>query len=351
MNNSAHNQGYITAQGDLVLGENPSPDWLWVPSAQLTIMTVFVPGKTRSQWMEALPFAVEEQIAQPIEEVHLVPFHRQADGQVTLAVVAKSQMSQWLELLKHQGLAQAQLVPDCFAVVWNAQENQWLIAEAFTRPGDTLIRTGAYSGMSVPQSLLDTTKQLYSPQVEIKNGTLEVLPKAQVRTLSLRTGEYAAKKQSSGQLKRWVWPLGLLATLLILSVAKSWWEVNRIEQQVASYQQQTENLFKQLFPQTQRIVNVRVQTQSFLKTAEQQSDQVGPAQLLKRIESAVLANKTIKPGRADWQNGQLSLQLTAPNTDALEKLVKAVESQAKVRLQIRNVSAEQAEGVIYVSAK
>lgn len=353
MTNSAKNQGYITAQGELVLPQSQTPSWVWVPTGQLNILTLFVPGKSRGQWMGALPYAVEEHIAQPLEDVHLVPLNRQANGEVTLAVVANVQMQKWLEALKQHGLETTQLVPDCFAVAWNAQDNQWLIADSFTRPGDKLIRTGEYSGMSLAQALVEPTLALATTdsQINLQNAALVEPANLQVRGFGLRTGGYAAKKQSRGNLKYWRWPLVLLIGLMVLSVTKSWWQVNRLEQQVQAYQQQTEKLFKQLFPETKRIVNVRVQTQSFLKTAQQQSEQTGPAQLLKILESQILANTAIKPGRADWQNGQLSLQLIAPNTEALEKLVKALDGQAKLRLQIRNVSAEQAEGVIHVSAK
>lgn len=353
MTNSAKNQGYITAQGDLVLPLTQTPNWVWVPTGQLNILTLFVPGKTRGQWLEALPYAVEEQIAQPIEDVHLVPLNRQANGDVTLAVVAKTQMAKWLDNLKQHGLQMAQLVPDCFAVDWHAKDHQWLVADSFTRPGDKLIRNGDFCGMSLAQDLVEPTLALANGESDItlQTGSWVDVANLSIRGLGLRTGDYAAKKQSHASLKYWRWPVLLLVGLLVLSVVKSWWQVNRIEQQVQTYQQQTDNLFKQLFPEISRIVNVRVQTQSFLKSAEQQSEQTGPATLLKLVEPHLLANQTIKPGRTDWQNGQLSMQLAAPNTDALDKLVKALEGQAKVRLQIRNVSSEQAEGVIYVSAE
>ena len=352
MNSFWRQQPYFDQQGKLHIAPalTPAPRYAWVPTHQVTILTLFVPGKTRNQWLDALPYAVEELLAQPIEDMHLVPYQRDKDGQVTLVAVAKSQMQAWLSELDAHQLPHLQLIPDCFALGW--AETLWHRAEA-AYPNYTLVRTGRFTGFAVADSLLASTLELAEQTHESITATqLIALPLAEERTFGLRQGKFALVSQQGAQnLKMWRWPLVMSLLLVGVILGQSLWQTHQINQQITVYQQQTEALFRGLFPDVQRIVNIRVQTQTYLDQAQSAQSVNGPAALLISLEQVLANHAGLTPKRLDWQNKRLSVVLHASNTEQLETITQQLGQQHQARLQIQTVTSEQAEGVIHVSAE
>ncbi|MEA3405621.1 MAG: type II secretion system protein GspL, partial [Pseudomonadota bacterium] len=89
---------------------------VWVPTEQVSLMQQFVPGKRKQDWMTALPFALEESLSEPVEGLHFVALNRDAEGLVSVAIVSKERMQDWVDQLQSFGLAHALLVADCFQV-------------------------------------------------------------------------------------------------------------------------------------------------------------------------------------------------------------------------------------------
>ena len=87
---------------------------VWVPTEQVTLMSQFVPGKRKQDWMTALPYSLEESLAEPVENLHFVALNRDSTGLASVAVISKVRMQQWVEQLQMMGLGHVQLVADCF---------------------------------------------------------------------------------------------------------------------------------------------------------------------------------------------------------------------------------------------
>lgn len=343
------NQPYFDDQGQLHQLDALELDFVWVPTQQVNILTLFVPGKRRSQWQAALPYAIEELIAEPLESVHLVPLQRDDDGQVTVAVVSKVRMQNWLNSLQQAGITKAQLVADCFALP--VPTTDWFSALSFTTPDWICVRSGIYSGLALPIALLDSIKELVGSKIEARSNDYQVLDKDFLHRLGLRSGEFALEGQTPDVLKNWLWPSLLAGLVVMLLFAHASWKTAQLEQQALIYQQQTTQLFKTLFPHVQRVVNIQVQTQTYLKQSVAAGANQGPAKILDVIEPLLSAHKSIKAGSADWQNGQLNLRVTAPNPQGLEQLVNDLTPQLAISLQIQQVSADKVEGVLHVRPK
>lgn len=100
---------------------------------------------------EALPFAIEEHIAEPLDRVHIALGTETAPGVWLAAVVSHELMTQWCDYLVEAGLDRARLVPDVLALPV-PEAGSWSVGLAGER---AMVRADDGSGFAVPLALLD----------------------------------------------------------------------------------------------------------------------------------------------------------------------------------------------------
>jgi len=92
------------------------PATVLVPTEDVLLIAIDLPVASASQRRAALPFAVEDRIAEPLDEVHIVL--GPALGPVTwlAAVVRHTVMTEWVATLAAAGLGHARIVPDALVL-------------------------------------------------------------------------------------------------------------------------------------------------------------------------------------------------------------------------------------------
>ncbi len=155
---------------------------------------------------EALPFAIEEYIAAPLDKVHIALGAETAPGVWLAGVVDHGLMAQWLMRLAEAGLERARLVPDAMALPVPGA-GSWSVDLAGDR---ALVRADDGSGFAVPLALLEPAWRAAGepaciaygdplpPQFAAAQAAFESQPLA-VRLLApaidLRQGRYAAPRR------------------------------------------------------------------------------------------------------------------------------------------------------------
>lgn len=350
---------------------------VWVPTEQVYLTSQFVPGKRQQDWHKALPFALEEQLSESIEALHIVPLNRDEESVVSAAVVSKNSMSAWVDQLELNGLSQAALLPDCFRLPEpqtvaspnsEGDENSKPVTEwscfQTQNPDRMLVRQSAWLGFAGPSSVYETSLVLANQQAQVQSQMHDALSpgcelqnarsfKQACQRLNLRQNGYLPKNQSQALLKRWLWPLILLVFVFGVHLFNTYQETQHAKQQAAIYQAQTEALFKQRFPEVKRLINVRTQTKNQLaKNIGSSASELGsPLETLLQIEQALKAFKEVRVIEVEWQSKKrLSFTLQAPQLAMLETLTQTLQQTQTVELKMNQVSATQVEGVLYVDA-
>jgi general secretion pathway protein L len=93
-----------------------------VPSERVLLTSASVPSRKARQIVQALPFVIEEQLAGSVEKMHLAMGDRSESGEITVAVVEREIMEQWLELLAEAGLDALIMVPEALCVAGRRSE-------------------------------------------------------------------------------------------------------------------------------------------------------------------------------------------------------------------------------------
>ena len=336
---------------------------VWVPSASVLLTEVFVPGKRKSDWMAALPYALEESLSEPVEQFHFVAFHKSKDDRVSVAIVPHQKMTHWVDTLESLGLGHAQLLPECFRVPFKGnvseEEATWFVIQ---EQAQYHVRTGEYSGFSADKNGLELFKKVAEQEGgEISIVTLnasELLDSqaSSVAHLTLRTEEYQAHSKGLMYWRNWRWPAFWVLLLLVASLLFTWQKTQRLAEQTQQYKAETERLFKTLFPDVKRIVNIKMQTQTRLNAVsgnQNQSDSL--VMLLKEIEPLFLADPNVNINAIQWrtdsQGGQLQVSVEAAQTSQLQMIVTMSQKKVpsiKVELELKNVTPSLVEGVFHV---
>jgi general secretion pathway protein L len=83
-----------------------------VPATEVLRAAVDIPIKGGARLRAALPFALEEQLADDVENLHFAAGERRESGLLPVSVVAREQMLGWLLALNNAGIAASKMIPE-----------------------------------------------------------------------------------------------------------------------------------------------------------------------------------------------------------------------------------------------
>ena len=221
----------------IVDGEGPAT--ILVPSESVRLLAVDLPLSSGRKRREALPFAIEDQIADSPDAVHLALGEEVSAKRYLVGVVAHDRMAAWVEQAQAAGLGHAAMVPDALTVPV-PPEGSWAIEVTGER---ALVRSADATGFALPLAMLETAWERAGRPATIRYGA--PLPDAMAGdeapgdiaallsppALDLRQGDYARRVSASGnhfgRRLAWIVGIGALAhagiatadTILLQSIA------------------------------------------------------------------------------------------------------------------------------------
>nr|WP_232847127.1 type II secretion system protein GspL [Shewanella nanhaiensis] len=316
-----------------------------VPSSAITLTSVELPEKGQRQAIQALPFMLEESLAENVDELHFVPGPR-TDGELSVAVVAHQQMQDWLSWLHEAGLKVKNVVPDCLALPLD--ECQWA-AIKFNQ--EYLVRTGEGSGVSLTQDWLDTLLPRLLPEgqetpvtvaghselafagADIKPQALElpmlVLAKGILSApLNLLSGVYTPKREYGKNLLLWRNVAIVIAVALVLGLVNKGLNIHQMNTEQARLKAESEAIYKRAVPGSSRIVNLRSQMEKQLRSMQGGSGGSEFFTMLQGLEPAFTQVPELKPTtlRFDSVRNELRMQVIAKSYAQVEQFKTIVSA-------------------------
>lgn len=346
-----------------------------VPAASMMLTDITVPEKGQRQALKALPFMLEESIAANIDEMHFVVGPRSGD-KLSVVAVAHEQMQHWLGWLSDAGIKAKRLVPDCLALP--LEQCRWAAMEY----GEELIlRTGEGTGVSLPQSwqamavpvlvkgqlspddTLGLSVAVYSdgvslPGVEQHSQPLElpmlVLAKGILNApVNLLTGIYKPRREYSKQLLLWRNSAIICVVALILALVNKGLDIRQLNQATAELNLQSENIFRSVSPNTQRIVNLRSQMSAELNGLQGQGSGAAFFQMLSGLQHAFKQIPDLKPNslRFEANRNELRMQITAKSYAQIEQFKDLVAKDFQIDTGAMNSSEDLVTSTVTVRSK
>lgn len=314
-----------------------------VPACDVVLKTVPLPGKPNRQLLQALPFMLEEDQAEDIEQLLLLQGQTlQQEGQYSqqVAVVRRAMLEQWLDWLQQAGFSVQRMVPDALLLpdaelpVAIEVSSQWLLKQ-----GPWQVSCIDASWWPDYLALLELPLLLsYSPWPEAVLQQHQLAPaelplallarQLSSQPFTLLQGEYAPKKPQNKYWQQWRLSLSLgaaMVVLYLLSVGLESWQYQRQAEQARAT---TTELYKSKYP-NERIVNLKRQVERKL-AANGGGD---PNQSLVGLLSQLQPLLAQQPGlsldnlRYDSKKSELRFQATADGFQSFEQLKTQLQQQ------------------------
>ncbi|MEH3040190.1 MAG: type II secretion system protein GspL [Sphingomonas paucimobilis] len=213
---------WAVAGGEAILVDRAvAATTLLVPSESVLLLSVDLPLPNRAKRLAALPFAIEDRIADPLDAVHLALGDAVGDKRYLVAVVRHGVMAEWIAAAEAAGIAGAAFVPD--ALVLPVPVEGWSVALS---EGRALVRAADGIGFALPLAMLVAAWEAAGrpkvaasgdplPEAMAGDGAAFPLPPLADRVaaapIDLRQGAYARRRTA--------WPSTTRKVSMILGLA------------------------------------------------------------------------------------------------------------------------------------
>ena len=293
---------------------------LLVPAEWVTLTTADIPSQQAKHILKALPFALEEQLATDIDDLHFALGDRKKGEPIPVAVVDRDKMDHWLAECEAAEIFPDNVIPDSLALFAGEEHRLALLLDG----GRALLRLGKYSGLAVPDSqlsivldsVLNRTEEVEASDDDDEDNDLELantpamdlyvgmsqpdgglslgvlesdlssgefgkavdcqtieLPHSvtsalaaqlidhqfEKNAINLLQGDFKVQKKRGGISLRWQPLAATLAVFIIAQLGMMIGQTNYYEAQAQAKDQEARKLFKKHFPDVKRIRDVRRQ--------------------------------------------------------------------------------------------
>ncbi|WP_159084262.1 type II secretion system protein GspL [Saccharobesus litoralis] len=346
---------------------------VFVPGNAIITKQVLMPPKAGRQFIQALPFTLEDELAQDVDELFFATGSKVSKaGQTYLnvAICSKQQMDNWLAWLDAAELVATKLIPDYLALPVKDGE-----ISALQLGDEWLIRASAFRGFEVTGSALQDWLDLlpkpesataekqaesdsgadteaeetethtdevaqpvlahYSPlPAELTTEGYQVKEKAfdlplqvlvqgvDAGCLNMRQGIYQLKKQTWKFLSAWRNVAILAGVLFLIHMGGQVSKIYQLEQQVAQLDDEIKKTFLTAFPSGKRIKvsGMKKYVKSKMKEVSLSSDGDEFIAMLNLTLDAFDKVKDLNPEslRFDAKRNEIRIQATASNFSSFE---------------------------------
>ena len=363
-----------------------------VPATEVLTLSADIPARG-ARLLAALPYALEDQVADDVEDLHFAAGRRDANGMLPVAVVRHDRMEAWLERLDQAGIEAARIVPENHGLARTPNTLSMLVADDVIMfndgdatqfvlpgisPGEALAATSALDDRDedVSQHLLVYCDAAIAPRYEKDWALMRhelssvdvnllpdgILPKLAVTVASgngvnLLQGRYGAKTEISGLFRPWRYAAMFLAAFVVLMLVGKGIDTYRMNVEVENLRAQFGEIYLGIRPGASAEIVDPVGTVNSLRRS-QVTVASGPQVFLPSLQqlAAAVAGKTAVEIQAiSYRAGIVDVRLLAPDIPTVDGIVQSVSAsgrfdaslqstdrvgeQVNVRLQIRETGA------------
>ena len=346
---------------------------VFIPASEVLITQVKIPTRNHQRLLQAIPFSLETELTQDIEQLHFSAGPTDSNSITPVVIIARQKLEEWLARFQSAGLEPVGLYTDVLSLPlspdsWTLSlDSQHLLAHTGPFQGFSADREGASEMLqfALQQAGESAPKQLTLYQIgqdgeqtalDFKQFGGEVIEKGlaapaeltrlladnlnEKRQINLLQGEYQKLDKLTLQWKRWLPAALLAAAVLFTSLVLNVIDYYRYQEQSKALDGRIRQVFQQAFPEIKRVVDPKVQMEQQLKLMRN-GQAGGGAQFLSLFipSASVIKNSpnTTLEG-ISFRDGQLDLQLTIKELQALENLKKTIE-QKGLGVEIRTANA------------
>lgn len=314
-----------------------------VPSEQVLLLDTPRMSAQRAQFLKAVPFALEDQLASPVEELHFALPERLSDARVTVAVVARDLLRTWLARLAADRIRPDVLIPETLALPASAGGTLLLEEErALLRSSSAALACDIAGLPEWLEVLAANEAEAFTPEVRDFRAAIPLrLPgrigqyharqrdplayfAAQLGAaapLNLLQGEFAPAHRGAPARRLWRVAAALTAAALVLLFVYNGADCWRLTRESDRLDAAMRDALHQGFPEMDKVAGEpRALMDSALKRFSSGADAGGLLHVLGEVAPIVGSTTRSILKSVEYHNATLELGVRAPDVPTLDLL-------------------------------
>lgn len=331
---------------------------VWTAGAETLLTSANLPTRTRAKILQALPYALEEQILGEPEGMSYA-YRALGDGKLAVAVTAKDRIDAWRAALTEAGLRPATVAPITVGIPYS--EPDW--SAAFL-DGGLVVRTGSDAGFDTvlggdaPPALLtaalrearaqeraparlrvfnaprdwraDLWSQGLALPVDVESAPLwQVLETPGISLL--QAGAHSSSGQWQHPVLAKLKPAGILFSIwLIAGFVFSAWEWAQLSRTAKAQREEMTALFRRTFPEAKTVVDPALQMQRSLTELQGRGAASNPTDFLPMLQvvaPTLRDHPAVQLQGIQYAETGATLDVHAPDFQALEAVTQALTAR------------------------
>lgn len=354
---------------------------LLVPGPDVVTARIALPAMSAARLRQTLPYSLEDQLAEDVEDLHFAAGRRLPSGEVPVSAVARARLEDWLGRLAERDIvpqaifADTDGVPDTPSTLSLIVEGERVygrrpgqapfvledlpLTEVFdlvaaqqregsdeVRHIDLYLEPGAETGLDNVIEALRERVASVEPRV-LGDGVLGRLATTLLFEpgTNLRQGRYALKSNVATLARPWYSAAGLAAAFVALAFVAAgveYFKLGREDRALAQYLAETcEARFG-----TRRLSDCESQVGRLLNAAGVDTDPEGETFLSALAAIAEFNAAESRIEALSYRNGEMSLEMRTQSIPALDEFARRIEQTQRfeVRIQSANPREDGVEG-------
>lgn len=361
-----------------------------VPGTEVLTTSVDLPVRAGARLQAALPYALEESVADDIDNLHFVAGPRRDDGRTPVSVVSHECMETWLERLHEAGIHPARMIPENHGLARipgtvsllldgellfvNDGADIELVMQG-VNPGDALVAIGALDDRPTDEKIAEEAADAQRrsthllaycapadderyrhdwnalrhelDSVDIKLMPEGTLPRLAVTVASgagvnLLTGAYGPKTEYRGLLTPWRHAAMVVLALVLVATGTKAVNVYALGQQEAALKQQFHEEYREIAPGAPEVEDPMRLVASLRARAGGGSGE-SPQVLLMALEElsrAVQENSEARIEAISFRAEVVDVRLTAPSVSILDNIRRGIDESGRFRARIQSTDQD-----------
>ena len=347
-----------------------------VPSVDLLSTSVHIPARSTAKIKAALPFALEENLAEDVEDLHFSVGQRQDGNRIPVVVVSDAKMADWMQRLQDVGIEPAIVAPDSHGlakipgtmsvlvendtVMFNDGADADFVMQG-VKPSEILVFAGQLdekesedeegSGHLLAFCTAEMDAQLSHDWIALRHELHSVdvnvlpdgaLPKLAVTVaaghgVNLLQGKYGRKTEYSTLFRPWKAAAMLLIGLAIVAMSLKGVGYYQLLQDESALRAQFNAEYHSIRPDdTREIVDPVAIVNSLRRSMGSSTSPQVFLPSLRELGAAMAANSSATIEAISYRAGVIDLRLIAPDVATLDNIQKAVSASGRFQASIQS---------------
>lgn len=359
-----------------------------VPGTEVLTTSVDIPVKGGSRLHAALPYALEDQLAEDVDQLHFAAGTRRSSGRIPVAIVSRVRLAEWIGWLTDCGIQPSAMISDNYGLARIPGTISLLVAEGQVMindgadvelvmqgvsPSDALVAIGALDGNADGDD--HESSQAASPamsrhvlvyceaedeekyqhdwlairnemeSVDVNLLSDGVMPRLAVTVASgagvnLLQGDFGARTEYAGLLRPWRYAAILLLALGVVGIAAKATDLYVLQRQEAELKQQFEAEYRQIAPGAPAVEDPTRLVASLRARLGTSDTPPLFLQSLEQLSRALQQNREARIAAISFRAGVVDIRLSAPNVSTLDKIQRGISESGQFEAAIKSTDQD-----------